>query len=44
LVYAALQAGWPGFEIGKRFRLAAIAEAHEAVEAQRGPGRVVVTV
>jgi NADPH2:quinone reductase len=40
---AALAAGWPGFEIGGRFPLSAIAEAHEYVERRRGPGRVVVT-
>jgi NADPH2:quinone reductase len=39
---AALAAGWPGFEIGQRFPLSAIAEAHEYVEGRRGPGRVVV--
>jgi NADPH2:quinone reductase len=39
---AALAAGWPGFEIGKRFPLSAIAEAHEYVEGRRGSGRVVV--
>jgi NADPH2:quinone reductase len=41
---AALEAGWPGFEIGRRFPLAAIAESHEYLEMRRGPGRVVVTV
>src|SRR5262249_3913856 len=35
---AALEAGWPGFEIGRRFPLSAIAEAHEYVEGRRGPG------
>ena len=39
---AALEAGWPGFEIGRRFPLSAIAEAHEYVEGRRGSGRVVV--
>jgi NADPH:quinone reductase len=39
---AALEAGWPGFEIGERFPLSAIAAAHEHVEDRRGPGRVVV--
>jgi NADPH:quinone reductase len=39
---AALGAGWPGFEIGSRFPLSAIAEAHESVEGRRGSGRVVV--
>jgi NADPH2:quinone reductase len=40
----ALEAEWPGFEIGRRFPLTAIADAHEAVEEGGGPGRVVVTV
>jgi NADPH2:quinone reductase len=39
---AALQAGWPGFEIGKRFPLSAIGEAHEYLEERRGSGRVVL--
>src|SRR6516165_339421 len=39
---ATLEAGWPGFEIGKRFPLSAIADAHEYVEGRRGPGRVIV--
>jgi NADPH2:quinone reductase len=39
---AALEAGWPGFEISRRFPLSAIAEAHEYVEGRRGSGRVVV--
>jgi hypothetical protein len=39
---AALAAGWPGFEIDRRFPLSAIAEAHEYVEERRGSGRVVV--
>jgi NADPH2:quinone reductase len=39
---AALEAGWPGFEISGRFPLSAIAEAHEYVEGRRGSGRVVV--
>jgi hypothetical protein len=39
---AALEAGWPGFEIGRRFPLSAVAEAHEHLEERRGPGRVVV--
>jgi NADPH:quinone reductase len=38
----ALRAGWPGFEIGRRFPLSGIAEAHENVEGRRGSGRVVV--
>jgi NADPH:quinone reductase len=40
-VNAALEAGWPGFEIGRRFPLSAATEAHEYVEG-RGAGRVVV--
>jgi NADPH2:quinone reductase len=39
---AALEAGWPGFEIGRRFPLSAIAEAHEHIEGRRGSGRVVL--
>lgn len=39
---AALEGGWPGFEIGARFPLESIAEAHEAVEAGRVNGRVVL--
>jgi NADPH2:quinone reductase len=41
---AALAAGWSGFEIGRKFPLSEIAEAHEYVEGRRGPGRVVVTI
>ena len=40
----ALDGEWPGFEIGERFSLDDIVEAHEAVETGRGSGRVVVTV
>jgi len=40
----ALQAGWPGFEIGERIPLAEIARAHELVEHPARRGRVVVTV
>ncbi len=40
----ALEAGWPGFEIGMSFSLQAIAEAHEAVEGRREAGRVIVIV
>jgi hypothetical protein len=40
----ALQAGWPGFEIGERVPLAEIARAHELVEHPVRQGRVVVTV
>ncbi len=38
----ALAGDWPGFEIGLRKPLEAIAEAHEAVEARSVAGRVVV--
>ena len=41
---AALKAGWPGFAIGRRSPLSAIAEAHEYVEERRGSGRVVVVL
>ena len=41
---AALEAGWPGFEIGRRFPLSAIAEAHDYLEGRRGSGRVVVVI
>ena len=40
----ALQAGWPGFEIGERIPLAEIARAHELVEHPARRGRVVVVV
>ena len=40
----ALQAGWPGFEIGERIPLAEIARAHELAERPVRRGRVVVTV
>jgi NADPH:quinone reductase len=40
---AALEAGWPGFEIGRRFPLQAVAEAHEYLEGQ-GQGWVVVAL
>jgi NADPH2:quinone reductase len=40
----ALQAGWPGFEIGERIPLLEIARAHELVEHPARRGRVVVTV
>jgi len=39
---AALLAGWPGFEIGRRFPLAATAEAHLYVEGRHSSGRAVV--
>ena len=41
---AALEAGWPGFEIAERVPLADIARAHELVEHPARPGRVVVIV
>jgi NADPH:quinone reductase-like Zn-dependent oxidoreductase len=41
---AALDAGWPGFEIGRRLPLSAAAEAHEYLEGRRGPGRVVLVL
>jgi NADPH:quinone reductase len=40
----ALEAGWPGFEIGERIPLADIARAHERVEHPVRPGRVVVVL
>ena len=40
----ALDGGWPGFEIGTSLPLASIAKAHEAVEAGRVAGRVVVSL
>jgi NADPH2:quinone reductase len=40
----ALQAGWPGFEIGERIPLGEIARAHELAEHPVRRGRVVVTV
>jgi NADPH2:quinone reductase len=41
---AALEAGWPGFEIGERIPLADIARAHELVEHPVRLGRVVVVL
>jgi NADPH:quinone reductase len=41
---AALEAGWPGFEIGGRIPLADIARAHELAEHPVRPGRVVVVL
>ena len=41
---AALEAGWPGFEIGERIPLADIARAHELAEHPQRPGRVVVVL
>jgi NADPH:quinone reductase len=40
----ALQAGWPGFEIGERVPLSEISRAHELVEHPVRRGRVVVTI
>jgi NADPH:quinone reductase len=41
---AALESGWPGFEIGERIPLADIARAHELVERPVRRGRVVLTL
>ena len=41
---AALEAGWPGFEIAERMPLAEIASAHEIAEQPVRPGRIVVTL
>jgi NADPH2:quinone reductase len=41
---SALEAGWPGFEIGERIPLADIARAHELVEHPLQPGRVVLVL
>jgi NADPH2:quinone reductase len=41
---AALDGGWPGFYIGSRFPLSAVAEAHEHLELRRGPGRIVLVI
>jgi NADPH:quinone reductase len=41
---AALDAGWQGFDIGMRFPLSGIADAHEYLEERRGSGRVVVMI
>ena len=41
---AALEAGWPGFEIAERLPLAEIARAHELVEHPSRRGRIVVTI
>jgi NADPH2:quinone reductase len=40
----ALQAGWPGFEIGERIPLSEIARAHELAEHPVRRGRIVVMV
>ena len=41
---AAMDAGWPGFVIARRFSLQAVAEAHAYLEEHHGPGRVVVLI
>jgi NADPH:quinone reductase len=41
---AALEAGWPGFEIGERIPLSEISRAHELAELPVRPGRIVVTL
>jgi NADPH2:quinone reductase len=41
---AALEAGWPGFEVAERVPLAEIAHAHELAEHPVRPGRVVVVL
>ena len=41
---AALEAGWPGFEIGERIPLADVVRAHELVEHPVRRGRVVVVL
>jgi NADPH:quinone reductase len=41
---AALEAGWPGFEIAERIPLAEIARAHELMEHPMRRGRVVVVL
>ena len=41
---SALEAGWPGFEIGERVPLSEIARAHELAEHPKRRGRIVVTV
>jgi NADPH2:quinone reductase len=43
-INAALEAGWPGFEIAEQIPLADIARAHELVEHPARRGRVVVVV
>jgi NADPH2:quinone reductase len=40
----ALQAGWPGFEIGERIPLSDIARGHELAEHPARTGRVVITL
>jgi NADPH2:quinone reductase len=41
---AALEAGWPGFEIGERIPLSEISRSHELAELPVRPGRIVVTL
>jgi NADPH2:quinone reductase len=41
-VNEALERGWPGFEIGARFPLESIAEAHQLLESGNTSGRVVL--
>jgi NADPH2:quinone reductase len=41
---AALEAGWPGFEISERIPLSETARAHELAEHPVRPGRIVVTL
>jgi NADPH:quinone reductase len=41
---AALEAGWPGFEIAERVPLEEIARAHEWIEHPPRPGRVVLLI
>ena len=43
-INAALESGWPGPRIARRFPLDDIALAHEAVESGKERGRIVVTV
>jgi len=43
-INAALEAGWPGFEIAERIPLSEIARAHELAEHPARPGRIVVTL
>lgn len=43
-INAALEAGWPGYEIAERLPLAEIARAHELVERPVKRGRVLVTL
>src|SRR5215469_16216007 len=43
-INAALEAGWPGFEIGERISLPEIARAHDLVAHPTSRGRVVIIV